>query len=377
METLLLMENVRIETSLRHHDDIPVLDVVGEIDIYTTPQFKEAVSAAIGENKPAIIINMAQVTYMDSSGFGTLLSATKRLKPVDGALYLTGCNEAIQRMLQITRLNTIFGVYATEDEALSAARSAHSPAAAAPPPPTGRPAPTAGAAAANARQKAIQADAERVGCSASPVTASRGFGLHVPASGGPCGKRPAPVSTSAGLPSTHACQPGYHWSAMMIAATATSPSPSAQQAARRVRAQRELVPWIRRPHPWQRPCVLIHESSVLAEKTGVAPGNGLLRDDVARPRLPRLRRADTIGEHHIAVLRRGRRPAVHCPREREILPRQQRVVALRVVQTIHGGRVGRQHGSGGRLDRLQRRLSGMTRPSPACRCKKAMSGVTG
>jgi anti-sigma B factor antagonist len=118
------METMRIETSLRHLDGVPVLDVVGEIDIYTTPQFKEAVSAAIDENKPAIIINMAQVTYMDSSGFGTLLSATKRLRPLDGALYLTGCNDSIQRMLQITRLNTIFGVYTTEDEALAAAKSA-------------------------------------------------------------------------------------------------------------------------------------------------------------------------------------------------------------------------------------------------------------
>ncbi|MGI4788752.1 MAG: STAS domain-containing protein [Janthinobacterium lividum] len=117
------METLRIETSLRHHDDVPVLDVVGEIDIYTTPQFKEAVSAAIDENKPAIVINMTQVTYMDSSGFGTLLSATKRLRPLDGALYLSGCNEAIQRMLQITRLNTIFGVYGTEDEAVAAAKS--------------------------------------------------------------------------------------------------------------------------------------------------------------------------------------------------------------------------------------------------------------
>src|ERR1700712_1970357 len=105
------METLRIETSLRHHDDVPVLDVIGEIDIYTTPQFKEAVSAAIDENKPAIVINMIQVTYMDSSGFGTLLSATKRLRPLDGALYLSGCNDSIQRMLQITRLNTIFGVY--------------------------------------------------------------------------------------------------------------------------------------------------------------------------------------------------------------------------------------------------------------------------
>lgn len=123
------METLRIETNLRHQDDIPVLDVVGEIDIYTTPQFKEAVSAAIDQNKPAIVINMTQVTYMDSSGFGTLLSATKRLRPLDGALYLSGCNEAIQRMLQITRLNTIFGVYPTEEEAIAAAKAAPSESA--------------------------------------------------------------------------------------------------------------------------------------------------------------------------------------------------------------------------------------------------------
>ena len=126
------METLRIETSLRHQEDIPVLDVVGEIDIYTTPQFKEAVSEAIDQNKPAIVINMTKVTYMDSSGFGTLLSATKRLRPLDGALYLSGCNEAIQRMLQITRLNTIFGVYSTEEEALAAAQSALSEAASIP-----------------------------------------------------------------------------------------------------------------------------------------------------------------------------------------------------------------------------------------------------
>ncbi len=121
------MENIRIETSLRHRDSVPILDVSGEIDIYTTPQFKEAVSAAIDEGHPAIIINMTKVTYMDSSGFGTLLSATKRLRPVSGGLHLYGCNDAILRMLQITRLNTIFGVHATEDEAVTAAHSSDEP----------------------------------------------------------------------------------------------------------------------------------------------------------------------------------------------------------------------------------------------------------
>jgi anti-sigma B factor antagonist len=113
------MENIRIETGLRHLENIPVLDVVGEIDIYTSPEFKEAVTSAINEGQRAIIINMLNVSYMDSSGFGTLLSATKRLRPVNGMLCLSGCNDATMRMLQITRLNTIFGVYDTEEEALA------------------------------------------------------------------------------------------------------------------------------------------------------------------------------------------------------------------------------------------------------------------
>jgi anti-sigma B factor antagonist len=117
------MENIRIESSLRKIDDIPVLEISGEIDIYTSPQFKEAVGAAIDQGASAIIIDMAKVTYMDSSGFGTLLSATKRLRPVNGSLQLVGCNDAITRMLQITRLDTIFGVHKTEAEAVMAAKA--------------------------------------------------------------------------------------------------------------------------------------------------------------------------------------------------------------------------------------------------------------
>ena len=61
---------------------------------------------------------MNDVTYMDSSGFGTLLSATKRLRPRGGSIHLVGCNDVIARMLHITRLNTIFGLHASEEEAL-------------------------------------------------------------------------------------------------------------------------------------------------------------------------------------------------------------------------------------------------------------------
>jgi anti-sigma B factor antagonist len=69
---------------------------------------------------------MEHVTYMDSSGFGTLLSATKRLRPEGGTVNLVHCNSAIDRMLRITRLNTVFGIFQSVDEAIEAAKKAPS-----------------------------------------------------------------------------------------------------------------------------------------------------------------------------------------------------------------------------------------------------------
>jgi anti-sigma B factor antagonist len=62
---------------------------------------------------------MSNVAYMDSSGFGILLSAIQVLRPRNGALVLACCNETITRMLTITRLNMVFPVYATRPEAIS------------------------------------------------------------------------------------------------------------------------------------------------------------------------------------------------------------------------------------------------------------------
>ena len=67
-----------------------------------------------------MIVDLSAVTYMDSSGFGTLLTATKKLRPGGGTLYLVGSSSNIERMLVITRLNTIFSIHRTESEAREA-----------------------------------------------------------------------------------------------------------------------------------------------------------------------------------------------------------------------------------------------------------------
>ena len=112
------MESIRLETGFREVDGKKILDVAGEIDVYTAPQFREAVNSVLAVGQKHLLINMAGVTYMDSSGFGALLSATKRLRPHGGTVNLIKCSGAIDRILRITKLDTIFATFDTVDEAV-------------------------------------------------------------------------------------------------------------------------------------------------------------------------------------------------------------------------------------------------------------------
>lgn len=114
------MDEIRLETSVRSNNGIPVIDVSGEIDLYTAPAFRDILRQAVDDGHRRILVNMSRVRYVDSSGFGTLLGATKRLRPTGGSINLVGCNPSIQKMLRVTRLSTVFGVFDAEDEAIAA-----------------------------------------------------------------------------------------------------------------------------------------------------------------------------------------------------------------------------------------------------------------
>jgi anti-sigma B factor antagonist len=116
------VDNLRLHTHVRPDAPYPVLVVAGEIDVFTAPLFKQAVVNLVAEGHRHLFLDMREVSFMDSSGFGALLGATKRLRPEGGSLNLVGCNKTIQRMLHLTRLDTILGVYETEAEAMAAAQ---------------------------------------------------------------------------------------------------------------------------------------------------------------------------------------------------------------------------------------------------------------
>lgn len=115
---------LRLGIDVQKVQGCPVLQVSGEIDIYTAPMFKQAVVGLVSDGNADVVIDLSGVTFMDSSGFGTLLGATRRLRPAGGGLHLAGANTTIQRMLRLTRLDTIMQLYDTPEEAVRAIRGA-------------------------------------------------------------------------------------------------------------------------------------------------------------------------------------------------------------------------------------------------------------
>jgi anti-sigma B factor antagonist len=119
----LQLERARLETKVEEVSGVPIVRVAGEIDAFTTPELKTALNEAIESSTKGLIIDLTEVSYMDSSGFGALLGAAKRVKPQGGTIYLVGCSDTIKRILHITKLDIMFELLATVEEAITAIES--------------------------------------------------------------------------------------------------------------------------------------------------------------------------------------------------------------------------------------------------------------
>jgi anti-sigma B factor antagonist len=80
---------------------------------------RERVKTLIGEGKKKIVLNMANVKYIDSAGLGILVAAHVSAHNQGAAVHLSNLGDKFHDVLQLTRLLTVFNVYDTEAEAIS------------------------------------------------------------------------------------------------------------------------------------------------------------------------------------------------------------------------------------------------------------------
>ena len=109
-----------LNISERQAGDVTVLDLSGKITIGEgSVSLRSAIRRLIDEGKKKILLNLADVGYVDSSGIGELVSSYTTIGREGGQLKLLNLTQKIQDLLAITKLLTVFDVYDEEATALN------------------------------------------------------------------------------------------------------------------------------------------------------------------------------------------------------------------------------------------------------------------
>jgi anti-sigma B factor antagonist len=110
-----------IKVNVRESEgDAYVVDLTGEIDVYTSPKVKDAITELIDQEHYNLVINLEKVRYIDSTGLGVLIGGLKRVREHGGSVSLVCTNPQIKKIFDITGLVKIFGIFDDEQSAMKA-----------------------------------------------------------------------------------------------------------------------------------------------------------------------------------------------------------------------------------------------------------------
>ena len=97
-----------------------VASVRGEIDLHNSPDLRGVLLELLAKHDPKrLILNLAQVPYMDSSAIAVLVEALQKIRKSGGRIFLTDLQPRVKGLLEIARLDSIFVVAKDETEALT------------------------------------------------------------------------------------------------------------------------------------------------------------------------------------------------------------------------------------------------------------------
>ena len=98
---------------------VTVLDIEGRIVLgEESNSFREKVKSLLAAGKKKIILNLAQVSYIDSAGLGTLVATFHSARSQGATLKLTNLGSKFKEVLQVTKLMTVFDTYDNETAAI-------------------------------------------------------------------------------------------------------------------------------------------------------------------------------------------------------------------------------------------------------------------
>ena len=109
-----------MKTTVRKLGNVTLVDIAGKITIGEGDvQLREKVNELLAAGETRIVLNLANVKYMDSAGIGELVACYKRAKDRQGTVKLLNPSGKVYDLLQLTRLEEVFDTYRDEGEAVA------------------------------------------------------------------------------------------------------------------------------------------------------------------------------------------------------------------------------------------------------------------
>ena len=103
----------------RPSEGVFVIALSGEVDLYTAPEFKQQLIAAVAEGVKHVVVDLSETTFIDSTTLGVLVGGVRRLREHDGDLSLVCSDRNISKIFEITGLDRVFSIATSREDALA------------------------------------------------------------------------------------------------------------------------------------------------------------------------------------------------------------------------------------------------------------------
>jgi anti-sigma B factor antagonist len=107
-----------MELTIRKSEEIYIIDVQGELDLYNAYKLKELLTKMLEKKIERFIINLDEVGYIDSSGIGALIYISSTVNKANLKLAITNIHGSVQKVMELTKLTDYFPITPTLDEAM-------------------------------------------------------------------------------------------------------------------------------------------------------------------------------------------------------------------------------------------------------------------
>lgn len=108
-----------IEVVIRNKNAAAIVAIKGDVDLYSSPSVRKAIIALTEKKMPLILVDLSNVSYMDSSGVATLVEGLQQTGKYKGHFKLFGLGLAVREVFELSRLDKVFEIYANEEAAFS------------------------------------------------------------------------------------------------------------------------------------------------------------------------------------------------------------------------------------------------------------------